>query len=107
MSEVVKLKDAVDYTEDRIDIDAVTLENFVTTDNLLQNKLGLTAAINLPQQEGNIPSFNSGNILVSNIQPYLKKIWFSDRNGGCSSDVLVFKVKNEYGPKFVYLIKRG
>ncbi len=102
MSEVVKLKDAVDYAEDRMDIDSVTLENFVTTDNLLQNKLGLTTAVNLPPQDGSIPSFSSDNILVANIRPYLKKIWFSDRNGGCSADVLVFKVRNKYDPKFVY-----
>lgn len=102
MRDVVQLKEAVNYSEDRINIDSVTLENFVTTDNLLQNKLGLTTAVNLPPQEGSLPSFNSDNILVANIRPYLKKIWFSNRNGGCSADVLVFKVKNEYDPKFVY-----
>ncbi len=102
MRGVVQLKEAVNYSEDRINIDSVTLENFVTTDNLLQNKLGLTTAVNLPPQEGRLPSFNSDNILVANIRPYLKKIWFSNRNGGCSADVLVFTVKNEYDPKFVY-----
>ncbi|MDH4201510.1 MAG: restriction endonuclease subunit S [Phycisphaerae bacterium] len=102
MVEMVKLKKAVDYSDSRISINDVALENFVTTDNLLPNKLGLTTAVNLPPQEGYMPSFQKDNILVGNIRPYLKKIWFSDRSGGCSADVLVFDVKKEYHPKYVY-----
>ena len=33
--------------------------------------------------------------MISNIRPYLKKIWLADRDGGCSPDVLVFRVKDE------------
>lgn len=102
MIETVKLKKAVDYSDSRINIDDVTLENFVTIDNLLQNKLGLTKAINLPPQNGNMPAFDVDNILVANIRPYLRKIWFADRAGGCSADVLVFNVNKEFHPKFVY-----
>ena len=40
--------------------------------------------------------------MVGNIRPYLKKIWFSDREGGASADVLVFVVKPEYCPQYVY-----
>ncbi|MFC2454997.1 MAG: restriction endonuclease subunit S, partial [Segatella salivae] len=29
--------------------------------------------------------------LLSNIRPYLKKVWYADKNGGCSADVFVFK----------------
>ncbi len=59
-------------------------------------------AVNLPPQDGNMPSFQTENILVANIRPYLKKIWFADRPGGSSADVLVFDVKKGYHPKFVY-----
>lgn len=40
--------------------------------------------------------------MISNIRPYLKKIWKAEYNGGCSNDVLVFrnvktnKVLDEY-----------
>lgn len=102
MSKFVTLATATFYSDDRIKIDSVHLDNFVTTDNLLQNKLGLTTAVNVPPQAGNIPSYKAENILVANIRPYLKKIWFADRDGGCSADVLVFKVKESYDPKFVY-----
>jgi type I restriction enzyme S subunit len=49
-----------------------------------------------------LDTYDIGNILVANIRPYLKKIWLANKSGGCSSDVLVFKVKEAYDPKFVY-----
>lgn len=44
---------------------------------------------------GTAVEFQVGDILISNIRPYLKKIWLSDRNGGCSTDVLALRAKNE------------
>ena len=35
-----------------------------------------------------------GDTLMSNIRPYLKKTWKADRNGVCSTDVLVFRPVN-------------
>jgi type I restriction enzyme S subunit len=102
MSKVHKLSDVADYCNDRINIKSVSLSNFVTTDSLLPNKMGLDRAVNLPPQQGNMPAFSANDILVGNIRPYLKKIWFSDRNGGCSADVLVFRAKDGYDPKFIY-----
>ena len=84
------LDQAVEYSTKRINKSDVSLMNYVTTDNLLQNKLGITKAVNLPPQDGNLPKFERDNILISNIRPYLKKIWFSNIIGGCSADVLVF-----------------
>ena len=53
-----------------------------------------------------IPSaiaYQEGDILVSNIRPYLQKIWFADRTGSCSPDVLVFrKTSNEIESKYLY-----
>ena len=57
----------------------------------------------LPQCKGVVPydgepsidsviEYRKGDILVSNIRPYLKKTWLADRDGGCSPDVLVFRV---------------
>jgi type I restriction enzyme S subunit len=102
MNKLIPLKRVCKYSSERIERENVTLDNFVTTDNLLQNKLGITAALSLPPQETNFPKFKDENILVGNIRPYLKKIWFADRTGGCSADVLVFEVKKSFHPKFVY-----
>ena len=102
MSSTVALKEVANFSDTRIHIDDVSLDNFITTDNMLQNKLGITKAIALPPQDGNMPKYQKNNILIANIRPYLKKIWFADKDGGCSADVLVLNVKDEYDAKFIY-----
>jgi type I restriction enzyme S subunit len=97
-----KLSKIVRYSDARIDAADVSLENFITTDNILQNKAGITTAASLPPGDNAMPKYAQGNILLANIRPYLKKIWFADKSGGCSADVLVFAVNKEYDPKFVY-----
>ena len=59
-----------------------------------QDFAGIKDAISLPSS-GTAVEFQVGDILISNIRPYLKKIWLSDRNGGCSTDVLALRTKNE------------
>ena len=45
---------------------------------------------------------------MSNIRPYLKKLWLADRVGGCSPDVLVLQVdKDKAIPEFVYYSLRN
>ena len=36
-------------------------------------------------------AYKKGDVLISNIRPYLKKVWKSDRDGGCSADVFVIR----------------
>jgi len=62
----------------------------VTTENMLQDYKGIVSATNLPTNT-NVIKFSKGDVLLSNIRPYLKKVWYADRNGGCSADVFVFK----------------
>lgn len=102
MSKSLQLRFVVDYSEERINVDQVSLENFTTVDNMLQNKCGITIAENIPPQGNTLPKYKQDNILVGNIRPYLKKIWFADREGGAAADVLIFVVKPEFHPKFVF-----
>ena len=53
-----------------------------------------------------VREYKVGDILLSNIRPYLKKIWYATRNGGCSNDVLVIRGKNfqELNPMFLYYL---
>ncbi|MDY5128677.1 restriction endonuclease subunit S [Actinotignum urinale] len=55
-----------------------------------------------------ITEYKKGDILIGNIRPYLKKIWYADRDGGCSGDVLVVRIKQEYSskilPEFLYFL---
>ena len=57
---------------------------------MLQDYQGVVSATNLPTNT-NVVNFSKGDVLLSNIRPYLKKVWHADRNGGCSTDVFVFK----------------
>ncbi len=98
----MKLNDIAEYVTDRISSDAIGLEEYVTTDSLLQNKRGRETAQNLPPVTCTLVKYQRGDVLVANIRPYLKKIWFADIDGGCSSDVLVFRAKEGHLPKFLY-----
>lgn len=83
-------------------------ETYITTDNMLQNKLGIIPF----EGEANISSitaYKNEDILISNIRPYLKKIWFADKKGGCSKDVLVLRSTDtsKYLPKYIfYMLSR-
>ena len=102
MSSLLKLSDAARYSTKRIIAEKVSLQSYITTDNILQNKTGITEATNLPPSSNAMPAFASNDILVGNIRPYLKKIWFANQSGGCSADVLVFEVGENFNPKFIY-----
>ena len=75
---------------DKIPMEDVPLTHYITTDSLLPNKKGRCFAQNLPPQKCVLTHYKSGDVLVANIRPYLKKIWLADREGGASADVLVF-----------------
>ena len=100
----MQLRDIADYVSERINSDYVELENYITTDCLLPNKQGRTIATNLPPKKYSLIKFQKGDILVSNIRPYLKKIWFAECNGGASTDVLVFRAKKEHLSTYLYSV---
>lgn len=77
---------------------------YVTTDCILQNKKGREIATNLPPQSCCLTRYQRGDVLIANIRPYLKKVWFADIDGGASSDVLVFRAKEGHSPSFLYAV---
>ena len=98
------LSDIAEYVTERVNSDKITLNQYVTTDSLLQNKRGRQTAQNLPPMPCVLTSYSQGDILISNIRPYLKKIWFADSNGGCSTDVLVFRAKKGHSSNFLFAL---
>ena len=90
------------YVTDKIPLENVLLTDYVTTDSLLPNKEGRCVAQNLPPQKCALTHYKCGDVLVANIRPYLKKIWFADREGGASADVLVFRAKSGHSQEFLY-----
>ena len=91
------------YVNEKINISELDNTTYISTENMLSNKSGITKAATLPNM--NLASaFNVGDILVSNIRPYFKKIWYASFDGGCSNDVLVFRVKQGVDSKFLYYV---
>ena len=70
---------------------------------MLQDYQGIIVASNVPANT-NVIKFSKGDVLLSNIRPYLKKVWFADKNGGCSADVFVFKAFPACVPSFLHHI---
>lgn len=102
MSKSISLKSAASFVSERASNSMLSIDNYVSTENLLPNKQGIARASSLPPQVGNLPSYKDEDILISNIRPYLKKIWFADRHGACSADVLTLRAKPDFYPKFLY-----
>ena len=91
------------FGKDKINISFLTLENYISTENMLPNKAGVTVASTLPTVT-QTQRYVRGDVLVSNIRPYFKKIWFADKDGGCSNDVLVFKSKENIDKRYLYYV---
>ena len=100
----MKLNDIAEFVTDKISSSSISLDRYVTTDSLLQNRRGREIAHNLPPVPCALTHYKQGDVLVANIRPYLKKVWYADSEGGCSSDVLVFRAKNDHCPSFLYTV---
>ena len=88
------LKSVAEYSSKRISAEELDISNYVGVDNLLKDKYGREDSSYVPET-GTSTRFEKGNILIGNIRPYLRKIWYADRIGGTNGDVLAVSVKNE------------
>ena len=82
------------YSKDRVPSNTLTDDNYVSTENMLPQFGGIYRAQNAPSN-GSAIAYQKGDTLLSNIRPYLKKVWLANNNGGCSADVFVLKSVNE------------
>ena len=89
-------------------------KNYVGTENMKQNFSGLESLDEETEMKG--VCYSKGDTLMSNIRPYLRKTWKADREGVCSTDVLVFHpidVASEYlhyliaSDKFISYVMTG
>jgi len=93
------------FVKERIPLEQVSLENYVSTENLLPDYAGVTKASKLPST-GSFTRYKKGDILVSNIRPYLKKVWAATKEGGTSNDVIVIRAKSKVKDSFLkYLLR--
>lgn len=74
----------------KIALSGIDVKTYISTENILQNCSGVKPYVGMPNID-KITEYHKNDILVSNIRPYLKKIWLAEYDGGCSNDVLVFR----------------
>ena len=86
---------------DKIKSSELDTNNYISTENMLENRSGVTAAKSIPTAT-QVPGFRRGDVLISNIRPYFKKIWMATFEGGRSPDVLSFRAKNSQDNVFLY-----
>ncbi len=100
-----QLKDIAIYVSDKIDTKSMNILDYISTDNMLPERGGIIPCATKPKAS-RVTQYLPGDVLVSNIRPYFKKIWFSNRIGGCSNDVIVFRVldENKTYPKYLYYL---
>lgn len=98
-----KLSDICSFRKGKVEVENLNAKNYISTENMLPNKCGITEASSLPTVSLT-QEYNSGDVLVSNIRPYFKKIWQAKYDGGCSNDVLVFVPKPNTDKDFLYYV---
>jgi len=91
------------YRKGKVEVSLLSLATYISTENMLPNKGGITIASSLPNTLMT-QAYKKDDILVSNIRPYFKKIWKAKYDGGCSNDVLVLTAKNGTDPDFLYYV---
>jgi type I restriction enzyme S subunit len=91
------------YRKGKVPVNSLSTHTYISTENMLPNKAGVTDASSLPSTT-QAQTYYKGDILVSNIRPYFKKIWRAQAEGGCSNDVLVFSANDGVDPDFLYYV---
>ncbi|MEZ2720903.1 restriction endonuclease subunit S [Paenalcaligenes hominis] len=98
------LGEIAEYSKKRVSSEVLDESNYVGVNNLLQNRAGKTESDHVPT-EGNSTGYSYNDILISNIRPYLKKIWHADRDGGTNGDVLVVHLTDSAViPRYLYQV---
>ena len=95
--------DVLEFSNTRINSSELNSGNYVSTENILQNFQGIVKARSIPE-DTNVMAFSCGNILLSNIRPYLKKVWKATFNGGCSSDVFVLQANSNIDADYLHYV---
>jgi type I restriction enzyme, S subunit len=94
------------FVNEKISINQLTINNYVSTENILPDYAGLVPASKLPSVE-NATRFKVSDILISNIRPYLKKVSLAEIDGGSSNDVIVVRASTKVNPIYLSYILRN
>ena len=89
------LSDICKLSTDKVQISDLSVSTYYSTENMQPNKAGAVDASSLPSVS-QTTRCRKGDVLVSNIRPYFKKIVYVTEECGCSTDVLCFVPQPDY-----------
>ncbi len=96
------LADICHYSSDKILVSELSLSTYYSTENMQPDKMGAVDATSLPSIT-QTTECHKGDVLISNIRPYFKKIiYVTNDNCGCSTDVLCFVPKENQYSAFLF-----
>lgn len=98
-----KLSDICSFRRGKVEVKRLNTRIYISTENMLPDKAGIVEATTLPTTAFT-QEYRAGDVLVSNIRPYFKKIWRAKSDGGCSNDVLVFQANEGTDSGFLYYV---
>jgi type I restriction enzyme S subunit len=97
---VDSLADVADFVNEKVPFSSIASERYVSTENLLSDYGGVATSLKLPAADS-VTRYRVGDVLISNIRPYLKKVWHAHQDGGASNDVIVVRAKNALSSAFL------
>ena len=93
------IKQIASLVNEKIDTHYLNKSNYISTENMVSNCGGIVECSSFP--DAKVTKFLANDILLSNIRPYFKKLWFASCDGGCSNDVICIRA-NGCLPKYLY-----
>ena len=95
------LADICSYSKDKVSVSDLNNSNYYSTENMQPDKKGAVDAATLPTI-AQTTKCRKGDVLISNIRPYFKKIVYCQFDCGCSTDVLCFCPKESALSTFLF-----
>jgi len=97
------LEEIAIFTKEKIKVLDINLNTYISTENILPEFMGVSKSSKLPNIL-NTTKFQKNDILISNIRPYLRKVWLANFDGGASNDIIVIRAKEDNKYKFLLYI---
>lgn len=101
VQETTALSTICHYVTEKAVFSDIKSSVYISTENILPNKQGI-ASFGTASPSERVVYFREEDVLVSNIRPYFKKMWFATTEGGCNADVLCFRAVDR---RYSYLLK--
>ena len=87
--------------KEKINVEDLNDETYISTENMIVNRGGITKATSLPTIS-KVSKIYPWDVLFSNIRTYFKKLHLSDFIWWCSNDVLIFRPNENVDSKFLF-----